>query len=171
MSLTGITGPVFAGNVVGPTGVQGPTGLQSNSPTGITGHVGSITGPTGVQGPTGLSGVSSSTGVGGSTGPIGLGITGPTGPPNVLPIQDRSTPFNDSTFYIPPPTILAVTESTFVNASYIWITGFSWSVTPEYTLIDLYITGTSANWTLNATFYTYGTFTPTEYSFNYAYIE
>jgi hypothetical protein len=93
-----------------------------------------------------------------------------TGPPYSLEILTGSTPYNESTFYDPPPTILEVTESLAQDASYIWITGFSWSAIPAYTLIDIYITGASPYWTLTATFNTYDTFTPTSYTFQYQYI-
>jgi hypothetical protein len=93
-----------------------------------------------------------------------------TGPPYALEILTVTTDFNESTFYDAPPTILTVTETIFNETTHLWVTGFSWSAIPAYTLIDLYVTEASSFWTLTATFNTYDTFTPTSYSFQYRYI-
>ena len=67
----GIQGPTGEQGIQGDTGTQGPTGYQ-----GIRGD----TGPTGEQGLQGIQGDTGTQGQTGYTGPIGISLTGPTGP-------------------------------------------------------------------------------------------
>ena len=62
-----------AGQIVGPTGNQGPVG--ATGPTGPTGAPSTVTGPTGNTGPTGP-GVTGPTGPTGSTGPANFELVG-----------------------------------------------------------------------------------------------
>jgi hypothetical protein len=108
----------------------------------------------------------------GTTGPVEsiLGETGLTGPPDTVQIYSATTGYTPSS-PASPDTVIQLMTDVGVDASYIWVTGVTWSPVPKYTLIDLYITGVSGNWTIIANFYTNddATIDP-EYAFQYQYI-
>jgi hypothetical protein len=96
--------------------------------------------------------------------------TGPTGP-------DSPYVYADITLFTENPEpgegdqYITLQAPVTVAATYIWVTGFQWSGTvPPYTLIDVYITGTSPNWTIRARFYLNNVPMVTSSAFNYAYI-
>jgi hypothetical protein len=96
--------------------------------------------------------------------------TGPTGP-------DSPYVYTDITLFTENPEpgegdqYITLQASVTVDATYIWVTGFQWSGTvPPYTLIDIYIIGTSPNWTIRANFYLNNVPMVTSSAFNYAYI-
>jgi hypothetical protein len=133
---------------------------------GVTGTLGfrGSTGPTGTDG--------TYYGATGTTGPVEstLGETGPTGPQYALQIFSATTGYTPSSPASPDTAIERITD-VGVDATYIWVTGVTWSPAPQYTLIVLYITGVSGNWTIVANFYTNddATIDP-EYAFQYQYI-
>jgi hypothetical protein len=100
-----------------------------------------------------------------------LGETGPTGPPYAVEIFSGTTSYTVSA-PASADTVIERTADVSVEATYIWVTGVIWSPSPQYTLVDLYITGVSENWTIVANFYTNtdATIDP-EYAFQYQYIK
>jgi hypothetical protein len=91
--LTAARARTWLGNMVGPTGPQGPQGfIGAQGPQGVTGPQGpqGVTGPqgpqgvTGPQGPQGVTGPQGPQGVTGPQGPQGpQGVTGPQGPQGI----------------------------------------------------------------------------------------
>jgi hypothetical protein len=100
IGATGVTGPTGSTGASGLSGPTGPTGASGLSgPTGPTGASG-LSGPTGPTGASGLSGPTGPTGASGLSGPTGptgaSGLSGPTGPTGPIGGSNTQILFNNS---------------------------------------------------------------------------